>query len=124
MTRRGISFLTTENLDGLLEGGNTVLAVWNKADCTKCATDFWDVRYLFYAFKDESDVLYWLVPQFQFFILGTTTGTDPELDQKYNVDTAYEGSVFRLFVKGSQSPYLPDEDFDLVTYFLPLSLRS
>lgn len=61
---RKISFLTTENLDGLLEGGNTVLAVWNKADCTKCATDFWDVRYLLYAFKDESDVLYWLVPQF------------------------------------------------------------
>ena len=58
LTRRGISFLTTENLDGLLEGGNTVLAVWNRVDCTKCATDFWDVRYLLYAFKDESDVLH------------------------------------------------------------------
>lgn len=51
-------------------------------------------------------------------------GTDPELDQNYNVDTAYEGSVFRLFVKGSRSPYLPDEDFDLVKYCLSLSLRS
>ncbi|KAK8819997.1 hypothetical protein WA538_002096 [Blastocystis sp. DL] len=108
----GISFLTKENLDYLLENGKTVLGVWNAPNCVKCGTDFWDVHYLLYAYKAEEE---------DFFILGTTTGTDPEFDRKYKIDAGSDGSVYRLFVKGEAKPYYPDEDIDLLTW---ISLKT
>ena len=52
---RGISFLTRENLNYLLEDGKTVLGVWNAPNCVKCGTDFWDVHYLLYAYRAEEE---------------------------------------------------------------------
>lgn len=52
----GISILTSDSLEYLLSEGKTVLGVWNKPGCEKCAFDFWDLRYLLFAFKKEEDV--------------------------------------------------------------------
>ena len=52
----GISILTSDTLEYLLSEGKTVLGVWNKPGCEKCGYDFWDLRYLLFAFKKEEDV--------------------------------------------------------------------
>lgn len=44
-------------------------------------------------------------------------GKDPTMDTRYQIDETSDGSVYRLFVAGSQNPYLPDADLDLVRWF-------
>jgi hypothetical protein len=49
-------------------------------------------------------------------------GDDIEMDRLYKINTESDNSVFRLFVKGSHSPYMLDEDgFDLQTW---ISMKS
>jgi hypothetical protein len=42
-----------------LDEGYTVLAIWNAVECKKCASDFWTVHEVLYAFSDEPMVKYY-----------------------------------------------------------------
>ena len=51
MKRRGVNFLTKENLDYALTNNYTVLAMWNGNTCKKCLDEFWTIQGLFYSFQ-------------------------------------------------------------------------
>lgn len=54
--------------------------------------------------------------------MATNLGDLPELDERYNIPVSDDGSIYRLFVKGSPSPYVLDEDgLDLETW---ISLKT
>ena len=54
--RRGINFLTEDNLDRALRNNYTVLAMWNGGECRKCLEEFWTIQGLFYTFERERNV--------------------------------------------------------------------
>lgn len=58
MKRRGVNFLTKENLDYALTNNYTVLAMWNGNTCKKCLDEFWTIQGLFYSFQRESSVCF------------------------------------------------------------------
>ena len=58
MKRRGVNFLTKENLDYALTNNYTVLAMWNGNTCKKCLDEFWTIQGQFYSFQSESSVCF------------------------------------------------------------------
>ena len=52
----GLNLLTKENMDFVLDQNNTVLAIWNSANCMDCGNDMWDVYHTIYSFLDEPTV--------------------------------------------------------------------
>ena len=46
----------------------------------------------------------------QFLIMATNLGDSPELEKKYDIPLSDEGSIYRLFVKGSSTPFALNED--------------
>ena len=49
--------------------------------------------------------------------MATDLGTYPDLEERYQIPLTDEGSIFRLFVKGSPSPFmLNEEGLDVETW--------
>ena len=96
-------------MDFVLDQNNTVLAIWNSANCMDCGNDMWDVYHTIYSFLDEPTVTVMRRVYLQFFVLATSIGMNEDLDKEYNIDPNEGGSLYRLFIKGSHTPVCKEE---------------